>query len=55
MGQNLGGPISFGPSSVGSSIVCPGLSELIVYLDSDNVVTYMMLNLMSSIGGMSIN
>jgi len=36
----FGGSVSSGPSSVGSSTVAPGLSELTVYLDSDNVVAY---------------
>jgi len=37
----FGGSVSSGPSSDGSSTtVAPGLSELTVYLDSDNVVAY---------------
>jgi len=40
-GKIFGGSVSSGPSSTaGSSAVPPGLSELTVYLDSDNVVAY---------------
>jgi hypothetical protein len=40
-GRIFGGSGSSGPSSCsGSSVVSPGLSELTVYLDSDNVVAY---------------
>ena len=40
-GKIFGGSVSSGPSSTaGSSDVPPGLSELTVYLDSDNVVAY---------------
>jgi len=36
----FGVSVSSSPSSVGSYVVAPGLSELTVYLDSDNVVPY---------------
>ena len=40
-GKIFGGPVSSGPSSVGSSTtVAPGLFELTVYLGSDNIVAY---------------
>ena len=40
-GKIFGGSVSSGPSSASAgSIVSPGLSELTVYLDSDNVVAY---------------
>ena len=40
-GKIFGGSVSSGPSSVNSSTtVAPGLSKLIVYFDSDNVVAY---------------
>jgi len=40
-GKIFGGSVSSGPSSAGSSTtVAPSLSELTVYLDSDNVVAY---------------
>ena len=40
-GKIFGGSVSSSPSSASAgSIVSPGLSELTVYLDSDNVVAY---------------
>jgi len=42
-GKNFGGSGASGPSTTtgsSSTIVTPGLSELTVYLDSDNVVAY---------------